>query len=201
MAADHYFTNKPSVESNRQHWDFELKGHKLSFITDAGVFSKKEVDFGSRVLIEAFAEPEIPGNILDVGCGYGPIGLSLAKTFPDRQVDMIDINERAVELANENAGRNGIENVNIFSSNIYEKVTSTDYAAILSNPPIRAGKKVVHEILEKAFEHLAAGGELWIVIQKKQGSPSAMEKLESLFEEVEVVLKKKGYYIIKSKKG
>jgi len=201
MAADHYFTNKPSVESNRQHWDFELKGHKLSFITDAGVFSKKEVDFGSRVLIEAFAEPEIPGNILDVGCGYGPIGLSLAKTFPDRQVDMIDINERAVELANENAGRNGIENVNIFSSNIYEKVTSTDYAAILSNPPIRAGKKVVHEILEKAFEHLAAGGELWIVIQKKQGAPSAMEKLESLFEEVEVVLKKKGYYIIKSKKG
>ncbi|MFE7064781.1 class I SAM-dependent methyltransferase [Sutcliffiella sp. NPDC057660] len=201
MASDHYFTNKPSVESNRQHWDYELKGHKLSFITDAGVFSKKEVDFGSKVLIEAFAEPEIPGNILDVGCGYGPIGLSLAKTFPDRQVDMIDINERAVELANENAGRNGIQNVNIFSSNIYEKVTSTDYAAILSNPPIRAGKKVVHEILEKAFEHLAIGGELWIVIQKKQGAPSAMEKLESLFEEVEVVMKKKGYYIIRSKKG
>jgi 16S rRNA (guanine1207-N2)-methyltransferase len=201
MAADHYFTNKPSVESNRQHWDFELKGHKLSFTTDAGVFSKKEVDFGSRVLIEAFVEPEVPGKILDVGCGYGPIGLSLAKTFPARQVDMIDINERAVELAYENARRNGIENVNIFSSNIYEKVTSNDYAAILSNPPIRAGKKVVHEILEKAFEHLAAGGELWIVIQKKQGAPSAMEKLESLFEEVEVVMKKKGYHIIKSKKG
>ncbi|KMJ56778.1 16S rRNA methyltransferase [Bacillus sp. LL01] len=198
---NHYYTNKPSVESNRQQWNFDLKGNNLSFTTDAGVFSKKEVDFGSRVLIEEFEEPEVEGRILDVGCGYGPIGLSLAKSFSDRQVDMIDVNERAVELAKENAVINKVENVSIFTSDIYENVTSTDYAAILSNPPIRAGKKVVHEILEKAWTHLASKGELWIVIQKKQGAPSAIEKLESLFEEVEVVTKKKGYFIIKSKKG
>ena len=198
---NHYYTNKPSVESNRQKWKFDLKGNNFSFITDSGVFSKKEVDFGSRVLIEAFEEPEVEGRILDVGCGYGPIGLSLAKFYPHRHVDMIDVNERAVELAKENGSNNKVENITVFTSDIYENVTSTDYAAILSNPPIRAGKKVVHEILEKAWTHLAPKGELWIVIQKKQGAPSAMEKLESLFEEVEVVTKKKGYSIIKSKKG
>ncbi|WP_078382564.1 class I SAM-dependent methyltransferase [Sutcliffiella halmapala] len=199
--ADHYYTNKPSVESNRQQWEFELKGNKFTFTTDTGVFSKKEVDFGSRVLIEEFAEPSVSGDILDVGCGYGPIGLSLAKAFPARKVEMIDVNERAIELAKENASKNRIENVNIFASDIYANVTSSNYAAILSNPPIRAGKKVVHEILEKAYQHLAPHGELWIVIQKKQGAPSAVEKLEEIFEEVEVVTKKKGYYIIKSKKG
>lgn len=198
---NHYYTNKPSVESNRQQWKFDLKGNNFSFITDSGVFSKKEVDFGSRVLIEAFEEPEVEGRILDVGCGYGPIGLSLAKYYPHRHVDMIDVNERAVKLAKENGSINEVENITVFTSDIYENVTSTDYAAILSNPPIRAGKKVVHEILEKAWTHLAPKGELWIVIQKKQGAPSAMEKLESLFEEVEVVTKKKGYSIIKSKKG
>lgn len=198
---NHYYTNKPSVESNRQKWNFDLKGYTFSFTTDSGVFSKKEVDFGSKVLIEAFEEPKVDGRFLDVGCGYGPIGLSLAKSFSDRMVDMIDVNERAVELAKENAANNKVENVSIFVSDIYEKVTATDYAAILSNPPIRAGKKVVHEILEKAWTHLAPNGELWVVIQKKQGAPSAIEKLESLFEEVEVVTKKKGYSIIKSKKG
>ncbi|WP_223703243.1 class I SAM-dependent methyltransferase [Sutcliffiella deserti] len=199
--ADHYYTNKPSVESNRQHWVFELKGNAISFTTDAGVFSKKEVDFGSRLLIEEFKVPHVAGNILDVGCGYGPIGLSLAKAFPDRHIDLIDVNERAIELARENARKNEIFNTTIFPSNIYEKVEQVDYVAILSNPPIRAGKKVVHEILEKSWNHLAPGGELWIVIQKKQGAPSAIEKLETLYEEVEVVLKKKGYYIIRSKKG
>lgn len=158
------------------------------------------MDFGSRVLIDAFELPEVAGEILDVGCGYGPIGLSLAKAFPSREVHMVDVNERAMELAKENAKANNVENVSVFMSDRYEKVTSTNYAAILSNPPIRAGKTVVHEILEKAKDRLVVGGELWIVIQKKQGAPSALERLESLYEEVEVVTKKKGYYIIKSKK-
>ena len=199
--ADHYFTNNPSVESNRQTFDFLLNGSKFTFITDAGVFSKKEIDFGSRLLIEAFVSPLVEGGILDVGCGYGPIGISIAKSNTDKQITMVDVNERALQLARENAANNKVENVTIVKSDIYESVQNNKYAAIISNPPIRAGKKVVHEILEKAYDRLVQNGELWIVIQKKQGAPSAIDKLEEVFEEVEVVLKKKGYYIIKAKKG
>ncbi|GGE84072.1 class I SAM-dependent methyltransferase [Priestia taiwanensis] len=197
--SDHYYSNAPNSKSEKREWTFELKGHTFKFASDAGVFSKKEVDFGSRLLIESFAPAEVEGGILDVGCGYGPIGLSLAKCYTNCTVEMVDVNERAMELARENAAKNNISNVVIFKSDVYENVNK-QYASILSNPPIRAGKKVVHAILEGAFERLVSGGELWIVIQKKQGAPSALEKLELLFSEVEVVVKKKGYYIIKSKK-
>lgn len=197
--ADHYFSNNPSSKSDRKKFEFTLKGHHFVFLSDRGVFSKNEVDFGSRLLVESFEVPDVEGNILDVGCGYGPIGLSLAKEYKERTIHMVDVNERALSLARENAGNNGVSNVRIYQSSVYEQVEGR-YAAILSNPPIRAGKQVVHDILEKAYDHLLPGGELWIVIQKKQGAPSAMNKLEEVFSEVEVVEKKKGYYIIKSKK-
>ncbi len=199
---EHYYSHQPSVASDRQTWDFTLRGNKLLFTTDQGVFSKKEVDFGSRVLIETFVFPEVKGPVLDVGCGYGPIGLSLAKDSPSVSVHMIDVNERAIELARLNAQKNNIANVHIFKSDCYDVLKADDqYAAILTNPPIRAGKKVVHAILEGAVQYLLPDGELWVVIQKKQGAPSALEKMESLFGEVEVVEKKKGYYIIRAKKG
>ncbi|MGG0186281.1 class I SAM-dependent methyltransferase [Bacillus rhizoplanae] len=197
--ADHYFSNDPSSKSDRKQWEYTLRGSRFVFLSDRGVFSKNEVDFGSRLLIEAFQMPDAQGDVLDVGCGYGPIGLSLAKGFQERVVHMVDVNERALGLAKENAANNRIENIQIYQSSVYENVKG-QYAAILSNPPIRAGKQVVHEILEKAVEYLVPGGELWIVIQKKQGAPSAMKKLEEVFDFVEVAEKKKGYYIIKSKK-
>jgi len=198
--SDHYYSEKPTVQSERKTWSFTLKGHLFTFQSDRGVFSKNEVDFGSRLLIESFNLPEIEGDILDVGCGYGPIGLAIAKHF-NRHVDMIDINERAVELAKDNAELNKIEDVSIFQSNLFENVQDIQrYAAILTNPPIRAGKKVVHQIFEKSFDHLSDKGELWVVIQKKQGAPSAVDKLNEMFSEVDVVDKKKGYYIIKAKK-
>jgi 16S rRNA (guanine1207-N2)-methyltransferase len=197
--SEHYYSNAPSSRSEKREWKFSLKGNEFVFASDAGVFSKKEVDFGSRLLIENFLPAEVEGAVLDVGCGYGPIGLSLAKCYQDRMIEMVDVNERAMELAKENAVKNNVSNVSIYKSDVYENVTK-QYASILSNPPIRAGKQVVHAILEGAFERLVSGGELWIVIQKKQGAPSALEKLEALFSEVEVVVKKKGYYIIKSKK-
>ncbi len=155
--------------------NFHFVDLNLLFLSDHGVFSKNEVDFGSRLLIEAFQMPDIKGDILDVGCGYGPIGLSLAKEFQGCEVHMVDVNERALGLAKENAANNRIENIRIFQSSVYENVDG-EYAAILSNPPIRAGKDIVHEILEKAVEYLVPGGELWIVIQKKQGAPSALKK-------------------------
>lgn len=200
--SDHYYSRNPQVDSNPDEWNFTLRGKTFRFKTDAGVFSKREVDFGSRLLIEAFVEPDVPGDqpIIDVGCGYGPIGLSLAESFSNRIIHMVDVNERAIHLSGENARINGIENIKIYESSVFQNVKETEFAAVVSNPPIRAGKKVVHEILEQSKRLLQDGGELWIVIQKKQGAPSAMDKMEDVFGNVEVILKKKGYYILKSKK-
>lgn len=198
---NHYYSQQPEAESNRKSWAFTLRGNSFHFQSDRGVFSKNEVDFGSRLLIETFTIPDQKGDLLDVGCGYGPIGISLAKEFKDLTVDMIDVNERAVELAKVNAEANGVKNVRIIASNLFENVDpSKKYAAVLTNPPIRAGKKVVHEIFEKSFESLLPGGELWIVIQKKQGAPSAIAKLNEMFKEVVTVKKDKGYFIIRAEK-
>lgn len=144
--------------------------------------------------------PDVKGQVLDVGCGYGPIGLSIAKEFNDRIVHMVDVNERALELAKENASINHITNINIYESDRLVNVKGDQFAAILTNPPIRAGKQTVHDIFEQSHEHLVPNGELWVVIQKKQGAPSTLEKLKTLFSDVETVDKSKGYFIIKAKK-
>ncbi|WP_070121462.1 class I SAM-dependent methyltransferase [Bacillus marinisedimentorum] len=198
---EHYYSDQPSVESDPVTWTFTLRGHSLTFTSDQGVFSKKEVDFGSRLLIEAFELPELEGDLLDMGCGYGPIGIALAKDFESRNVVMADINERAVALARKNADANNAGNTEVLKSNLFEEINRQDFAAVLTNPPIRAGKKVVHRIFEEAYSHLAEEGELWVVIQKKQGAPSALEKLGEMFAEVDTIMKKKGYYIIKAKKS
>lgn len=197
--SEQYFTHKPQAKSDPKKWEFTLKGHRFNFTSDIGVFSKNEVDFGSRTLIEAFCAPAIEGDYLDLGCGYGPIGLSLAKADRGRRCHLVDVNERAIALAKENARVNQIENVEIYSSDRFENVNQA-FAAILTNPPIRAGKKTVHLMLEESFEHLLPGGELWVVIQKKQGAPSAVKLLESLSDDVSIVLKNKGYYIIRAVK-
>ena len=196
---NHYYSQEPTTEHDFEQWSFELKGKNFQFVTDSGVFSRETVDFGSRVLIDTFNWEELPadGKILDVGCGYGPIGLAIAFAS-QRFVEMVDINSRAVELAQGNANRNGIKQVDIHQSNIYEAVHEETYAAIVSNPPIRAGKKVVHEILTEAYPRLKSGGILTIVIQKKQGAPSAKSKMAETFGNAEIVHKEKGYYIIKS---
>ncbi|MFP7300150.1 class I SAM-dependent methyltransferase [Neobacillus niacini] len=196
--SEHYYSRTQKVESDPKFWDFTLRNQLFRFKTDNGVFSKKEVDYGSRLLIEAFALPNVEGPILDVGCGYGPIGLSIAKNFQDRIVHMIDVNERAIELAKVNAKQNGVENVEIYESNTLINVKQSDFAAILTNPPIRAGKKTVHDIFEQSHKHLVTQGELWVVIQKKQGAPSAIEKLKELFTTVDTIDKSKGYFIIKA---
>ena len=195
----HYYTNNKDAKSNEQVFDFPLRRHQMKFTTDIGVFSKKEIDFGSRLLIETFEEPQVAGGFLDVGCGYGPIGLTLAKSYSERTVQMIDVNERAVGLSQKNAQLNNVSNVKVYKSNIYEEVVD-EFSAVLSNPPIRAGKEVVHKIIEDAKERLAVGGELWIVIQKKQGAPSAEKKMLAVYGNCETVEKKKGYFILKSKK-
>lgn len=198
--ANHYYSENPDTAHNLEEWQFELLDRNFKFTTDSGVFSRNTVDYGSRVLLEAFDWEELPDGILiDVGCGYGPIGLALANAS-GKQIEMIDINQRAVDLAQKNAQANQIETVDIHTSNIYETLHQKEYAAIISNPPIRAGKKVVHEILIGALPLLKKGGTLTIVIQKKQGAPSAEKKMMEVFDNVEIVSKDKGYYILKSYK-
>lgn len=199
--SDHYFTNRPQTASETSAWTYTLRGKEFKFVTDTGVFSKKTVDFGSRLLIETLDFSEmVPGNLLDVGCGYGPIGLSLAKEDAERKVEMVDVNERALGLAKQNASNNRLANVLIHPSDIYESVEGKDFAAIVSNPPIRAGKQVVHGVLTGAYDLLKHGGTLTVVIQKKQGAPSAKAKMEETFGNAEVIIKDKGYWIIQSVK-
>lgn len=195
--SEHYFSKQPQSKSDRTTWETTLRDHSLTFTTDVGVFSKDRVDFGSRLLIETFTEPAIPGKILDLGCGYGPVGLAIAASFPQRFVMMSDINERAIALAKHNARQNTLENVEIRSSDRLTQLPE-QFAAILLNPPIRAGKVIVHQMFTESYQALDQSGELWIVIQKKQGAPSAKKKLMALFKHVEVVQRSKGYYIYKA---
>lgn len=197
---EHYYSEKPSAKSAPQRIHVNINGYDMVFTTDVGVFSKHAVDFGTKLLLESFHFPIIKGPILDVGCGYGPIGLSLAKQAPDRAIIMIDVNERAIELAKKNRQANGVNNVSVMKSDLFENIRDKHFAAILSNPPIRAGKKVVYELFRQAYEHLEPRGEFWIVIQKKQGAPSAKKELISLFGDVDVVNKSKGYFIFRAKK-
>ena len=197
--SQHYYSQQPEVRHARRTIDTVLRGKKFRFTSDAGVFSKGDIDYGSRVLIEAMVIPS-HASVLDVGCGYGPIGLSAAYLAPEGHVTMVDINSRAVELARENAQQNGIRNVTVMESDVLGALNDQKFDVILTNPPIRAGKAVVHQIFEEAYDHLNEGGVLWIVIQKKQGAPSAVAKLESLFPVVEEVGKDRGYRIIKAQK-
>jgi len=191
-----YYAENPDAAHDIHELRVELLGEKMTFLTDAGVFSKKMIDFGSQLLLKCL-EVDEGETVLDVGCGYGPLGLSLAKAY-GVQATMVDINNRALDLARQNAERNKVE-ATIFQSNIYEQVEG-EFDHVISNPPIRAGKQVVHEIIEKSQNFLETGGDLTIVIQKKQGAPSAKSKMEDVFGNCEVVKKDKGYYILRSVK-
>lgn len=202
IMANHYYTKNPDSISQQKHWTYRLKGNTLSFTSDNGVFSKNTVDFGSELLVESYDIPEQFQNasLLDIGCGYGTMGLAYGKAYPELSIEMIDVNERALVLAQENAKKNGIHNVDIHESNLYDSVKKSKYEIIISNPPIRAGKIVVHTILEKAYDYLAENGQLVIVIQKKQGAPSAQKKMEEVFGNCERIQWDKRYWILVSTK-
>ncbi|ENH95865.1 ribosomal RNA methyltransferase [Gracilibacillus halophilus YIM-C55.5] len=195
---DHYYNSMPNTVSDPQEWNAHVLGRTYRFRTDRGVFSKDMVDFGSKTLIETFEEPAQQGDILDLGCGYGPISVVLADVHPHRHVIGSDINQRALNLAKENAQNNQVNNVTFIESNGVEQLRQESYVAIVTNPPIRAGKKVVHDFFEGAGQMLVEGGHLWVVMQKKQGAPSAQKKLDELFGTVELIKKNKGYYIFRA---
>lgn len=191
----HYFTND-YVKSEEKNINVIVNNIKLKFIVDNGVFSKKGLDFGTRTLLENIDLNKIKGDILDFGSGYGPIGIYLKKVT-NANVDMIDINERALKLVAKNAALNNVK-VNIFKSNIYENVNKK-YDAIVTNPPIRVGKKILYEILFGAKDHLKDDGTLWLVINKNSGAKSLAKDLEKIYN-VTIIKKNKGFYIICAKK-
>ena len=189
-----YFENNENLKSNIEIKKVKIKNKDFEFMTDNGVFSKKGLDFGTRSLLETINIEEITGNVLDFGCGYGPIGIYVA-SMTNANVHMIDINRRSLELARRNVNLNHV-NVQIYESNLYENVTETfDY--IISNPPIRVGKTILYEILFKAKEHLKKNGKLIIVVNKDQGAKSLMKDLEKEYK-VCLLGKNKGFYIIEA---
>lgn len=196
--ANQYFENNEKLESEIREISYYFRGTKISFYADNGVFSKGGIDFGSNLLLKTISLDGCK-RILDVGCGYGTIGVTLAKTNPEVVVTMVDVNLRAIGLCKRAIEKNGLTNAEVFESNIYENVKGV-FDAVVSNPPIRAGKSVVHGIILGAYEHLNDGGSMWCVIQKKQGAESAKKVLKTLYQSVEVVEKDKGYEIIKATK-
>ena len=192
-----YFDKDTDVESNEVTTRAEVGGRLYTFKTDNNVFSKRGLDFGTRTLLESLDFNNINGDILDFGCGYGPIGIILKKNT-DSNIDMIDINERAINLARKNAKINGV-NVNIFSSDKYENVNKL-YDYIISNPPIRVGKKVLYEILIGAKDHLKENGKLIFVINKEQGAKSCMKDMEKYYK-VNLINKNKGFFVIQCEKN
>ena len=191
-----YFAENPDAEHDIHELKVQLLGQKMTFLTDAGVFSKKMIDYGSQALLKCldFHKQE---SVLDVGCGYGTLGLTLVKA-KEVKATLVDINQRALDLARQNAERNQVL-ATIFQSNIYQNVEGR-FHHIISNPPIRAGKQIVHEVITGSYTHLLDGGDLTIVIQKKQGAPSAKAKMEEVFGNCEILKKDKGYYILRSRK-
>ncbi len=195
---EQYFTQNPTTKDEIFKFNWNALGKEFVFNTSNSVFSKTAVDFGTMVMLETFVANEegFIGSILDLGCGYGPVGVILAKTMGDVKITMVDINERAVKLSALNGEENkALDKLKIFQSNIFESVEE-NFDRILTNPPIRAGKETVYTFFDGAYEHLNDGGKLYVVIQKKQGAKSSIDKLTSLFGNCETLYKKSGYFIL-----
>ena len=196
----HYFQDDPNLVSNIKEITFEINGITMKLLTDNGVFSKNNVDEGSYAFLKVLLPLDLGNHILDLGCGYGTIGLTLAKAHEEARITLADVNPRAVALCERNAGLlNLSQRVTILQSDIYEKIEGP-YDSIVVNPPIRAGKVVTYSMYSGAYQRLIDGGSLYIVIRKKQGAESAFKYLETVFENVSVLHKEKGYWIIKATK-
>ncbi|MDQ0361214.1 class I SAM-dependent methyltransferase [Breznakia pachnodae] len=196
---NHYFDDNQHLKSNRKEFSFRFWCFDYSFISDHGVFSKDGIDEGSKVLLEAVKKTDIGKKILDLGCGYGTIGIILKKTYPEKQLTMVDVNSRALELAKENASRNKVD-VEILKSDIFESITDQTFDCIITNPPIRAGKKVIYQMFKESYEHLHALGKLVIVIRKSHGAKSAQNYIADIFGNCEVLMKDKGFYVLCAQK-
>ena len=195
---DHYYTRNPQSESRPVECSVTYRGQALVFRTDAGVFSRGALDEGTRILLEALPEA-LQGDVLDLGCGWGPIGVCVRKCYPDTRVVMADINERALALSRENAKRNDVE-VSCVQSDGMEALRGMCFDAVITNPPIRAGKQVIYRMFADAAEALREGGSLYLVIRKQQGAESCIRWLETIYSRVEKLDRSKGYWVLRADK-
>lgn len=191
----HYFTNEENLKSEIEKVIAEINGIPFYFYTDNGVFSKGELDFGTELLLKNF-KYDNPNNktLLDIGCGCGPIGIYASHL--GFAVDMSDVNKRAIHLSKMSLKEQNL-NANVFESDAYQNINSK-YDYIVSNPPIRVGKEKLYEIIMGAKDHLTDNGELWIVVRKQQGAESLIRDMKKVYKSVEVITKKKGFFIIKA---
>lgn len=200
---EQYFTQKPQSGHDERMITDTINNIALKFKTDRGVFSKGKVDYGSKLLIETFitqADIKAGDRILELGSGYGPVVIALAKSFPEVSLTGIEVNERALHLAQENAKINQVNHIEWQLADVTEVEFEKVYQHVLTNPPIRAGKLMIQRFVTQAHHALDLNGSLWLVIQKKQGAPSMRKHMETIFGNVERVALNRGYWILKSQK-
>jgi len=201
----HYFSSIPETPSERQTIEARIHGIDFRFTSDTQVFSRRHVDYGTRRMLETAisdlsARELRRGRLLDLGCGYGVVGIVMKRVFPAMDVLLLDVNERAVELSGENAKANQCAFLNIKLSDGFESIEG-DFQVIMTNPPVRAGKTTVFSFYAGAFEHLVPGGVLYVVLQKKQGALSSLNRLVELFGNCDVLEKDSGYWVMRSIKS
>ena len=201
---NHYFSEKPEIKSEKKTIKYTIQNKKFEFITDNGVFSKSKVDFGTDLMLNEFLKKnrglEVEKiKILDIGCGYGVVSVVLKSFYPEISITLSDVNERALELSEENLKKYGINDYHIIKSDAFEKIMEK-FDVILSNPPIRAGKDIIFKIYSEAYEHLNENGKFYCVIQTKHGAKSTQKKLMEIFGNCDTVTIDGGYRIFLSKK-
>ena len=195
---DYYYTANPESAHEERRFRAVFAGRTLAFETDAGVFSKQHIDPGSELLCKSLSD-ELSGRVLDMGCGWGAMTVMTLAAHPDLEMTMADVNERALGLAVRNTAANGMHAEALLSDG-FERVEGL-FDAVITNPPIRAGKAVIYKMFEDARAHLVPGGALYLVIRKQQGAPSALKFLKGLYESAEVVSRDGGYWVIRCVKA
>lgn len=197
---EHYYTARPNSRHQSIQFEAILRGERLKFTSDAGVFSKCRVDNGTRLLIEGLRLEPTMRRVLDLGCGYGPIGLTIARLLPAAEVYLGDINQRAAELAAANAALNGLTNVEVRCGEGFAPFGGLRFDLIVTNPPIRAGKEVIYGLVDAAPAHLQPGGWFVAVVATKQGAKSFEKKMAEIFTTVSEWEKGSGFRVIAGQK-
>ena len=188
-----YFDNDNNIRHNKRIIEFYFNDKKYNLYSDNGVFSKDKFDYGTKLLLDSIDISKLSGNVLDLGCGIGVVGIILGTINKNINIDMIDINERAISLVRDNLTLNKV-NANVFSSDVYSNVNKK-YDYIITNPPIRAGKEVVRKFLLGGYDYLNDNGILYFVMRKDHGVKSMIKELENKYN-VTIINKDKGFYIL-----